>query len=130
MKGTILVVEDEPDLMLTFRIVLQTAGYVVIKASTGEDALSAIETVVPDAVILDLRLPGIDGWQVLAAIRRVDLFRNTPIVIASANAEAGERLRAEQLGCAEMLTKPFSAEELRGTLDRVLTGTGRLQNSR
>ena len=94
MKGTILVVEDEPDLMLTFRIVLQTAGYVVIKASTGEDALSAIETVVPDAVILDLRLPGIDGWQVLAAIRRVDLFRNTPIVIASANAEAGERLES------------------------------------
>jgi CheY-like chemotaxis protein len=129
MKGTILVVEDEPDLMLTFRIILQTSGYVVIKASTGEDALSAIETVVPDAVILDLRLPGIDGWQVLAAIRRADLFRNTPIVIASANAEAGERLRAEQLGCAEMLTKPFSAEELRGTLDRVLTGTGRLQNS-
>ena len=71
MKGTILVVEDEPDLMLTFRIVLQTAGYVVIKASTGEDALFAIETVVPDAVILDLRLPGIDGWQVLAAIRQV-----------------------------------------------------------
>jgi CheY-like chemotaxis protein len=129
MKGTILVVEDEPDLMLTFRIVLQTAGYVVIKASTGEDALSAIETVVPDAVILDLRLPGIDGWQVLAAIRQVDLLRNTPIVIASANAEAGERLRAQELGCAEMLTKPFSAEELRDTLDRVLTGVGRLQKS-
>jgi CheY-like chemotaxis protein len=130
MKGTILVVEDEPDLMLTFRIVLQTAGYVVIQASTGEDALSAIQTVVPDAVIIDLRLPGIDGWQVLAAIRQVDLLRNTPIVIASANAEAGERLRAEQLGCAEMLTKPFSAEELRGTLDRVLTGAERLQKSR
>jgi CheY-like chemotaxis protein len=129
MKGTILVVEDEPDLMLTFRIVLQTAGYVVIKASTGEDALFAIETVVPDAVILDLRLPGIDGWQVLAAIRQVDLLRNTPIVIASANAEAGERLRAQELGCAEMLTKPFSAEELRDTLDRVLTGVGRLQKS-
>ena len=129
MKGTILVVEDEPDLMLTFRIVLQTAGYVVIKAPTGEDALSAIETVVPDAVILDLRLPGIDGWQVLVAIRQVDLLRNTPIVIASANAERGERLRAQELGCAEMLTKPFSAEELRDTLDRVLTGAGRLQNS-
>jgi CheY-like chemotaxis protein len=102
---------------------------VVIKASTGEDALFAIETVVPDAVILDLRLPGIDGWQVLAAIRQVDLLRNTPIVIASANAEAGERLRAQELGCAEMLTKPFSAEELRDTLDRVLTGVGRLQKS-
>jgi len=122
MKGTVLVVEDEPDLMLTFRIVLQTAGYEVIKASSGEDALSVLATVVPDAVILDLRLPGIDGWQVLAAIRQGDRPPGMPIVIASANAEAGERIRAQEFGCSEMLTKPFSAEQLRSTLERVLTG--------
>ncbi len=122
MRGTVLVVEDEPDLMLTFRIVLQTAGYEVIKASSGEDALCLLAKVVPDVVILDLRLPGIDGWQVLAAIRRADRLPGMPIVIASANAEAGERRRAQEFGCWKMLIKPFSAEELRSTLERVLTG--------
>ncbi len=125
MKGIVLVVEDEPDLMLTFRIVLKTAGYMVIDASTGEEALSALETVVPDAIILDLRLPGIDGWQVLAAIRQADLLPETPIVIASANAAADERSKAFEFGCAEMLTKPFGAEELRTTLDRVLVAARR-----
>jgi pilus assembly protein CpaE len=121
MRGTVLVVEDEPDLMLTFRIVLQTAGYEVIRAPSGEDALRLLAKVVPDAVILDLRLPGIDGWQVLSAIRRADRLRSMPIVIASANAGAGERRRAQEFGCSEMLTKPFSAEELTNTLERVLT---------
>ncbi len=122
MTGTVLVVEDEPDLMLTFRIVLQTAGYEVIKASSGEDALRLLAEVVPDAVILDLGLPGIDGWQVLAAIRRADRFSGMAIVIASANADTGEQTRAQEFGCSEMLTKPFSAEELRSTLERVLAG--------
>jgi CheY-like chemotaxis protein len=122
MRGTVLVVEDEPDLMLTFRIVLQTAGYEVIKAPSGEDALRLLAKVVPDAVILDLGLPGIDGWQVLSAIRRADRLPGVPVVIASANAEAGEQRRAKEFGCSEMLTKPFSAEELRSTLERVLTG--------
>ena len=124
MSDTVLVVEDEPDLMLTFRIILQTAGYSVIGASTGEDALSILETVVPDAVVLDLRLPGIDGWQVLAEIRRGNLLPDTPIVIASASAEPDQRLRAFELDCFEMLAKPFSAEDLRRTLCRLLLPRG------
>ena|ERR1700722_17354397 len=120
MSSTVLVVEDEPDVMLTFRIVLRTAGYEVIGATTGEDALSMLDNVVPDVVILDLRLPGIDGWQVLAEIRRAGLIPETPIVIASANSDLSQRSRAQQFGCADMLTKPFSGERLRETVGSVL----------
>jgi len=78
MSATVLVVEDEADVMLTFRIVLQTAGYKVVEACTGEDALALLESFVPDAMIVDLRLPGIDGWQVLASIRQAGLLAHTP----------------------------------------------------
>ncbi len=119
-----LVVEDEIDVMLTFRIVLQTAGHDVVEASTGEEALEILETLVPDAVILDLLLPGIDGWAVLARIRESDLLGSVPVVIASANADPGQQARAEQFGCAAMFTKPFSAEALRATLDKALSPGG------
>jgi two-component system cell cycle response regulator/two-component system cell cycle response regulator DivK len=120
MSGTVLVVEDEADVMLTYRIILQTAGYDVVEATTGEEALSILDQLVPDAMILDLRLPGIDGWQVLATIRLAGLLATTPIVIASANALPGQQARADELGCAEVFTKPFSAETLLVTLARVL----------
>ena len=120
MNATVLVVEDEADVMLTFRIILQTAGYRVVEASTGEEALLILDNLVPDAMILDLRLPGIDGWEVLAVIRQTGLLPKTPIVIASAHAHPDQRRRAEQLGCTAMFTKPFSAEELRHTLREAL----------
>jgi CheY-like chemotaxis protein len=121
----VLVIEDEPDIMLTFRIILQTAGYLVIEAPTGEDALSTIEWMVPDAIILDLQLPGIDGWQVLETIQEQGLVPNTPIIIASANAEPDQHSRAGELGCFEVFSKPFSAEALRETLARVTSPSAR-----
>jgi CheY-like chemotaxis protein len=120
MTDTVLVVDDEADIRLMYRIVLQTAGYEVIEASTGEDALSILDQTVPDAMILDLWLPGIDGWDVLALLRLSGALSDTPIFIASANAQPGQQARADELGCAEMFTKPFSAEKLRDSLTRVL----------
>lgn len=120
MKPSVLVVEDDPDLMLTFRVVLQTAGYMVIGVTTGEEALAALEAVEPDVMILDLCLPGIDGWEVLGAVRNDVALPKTPIVLTSANAKNGQRTRANELGCADFLDKPFSAEELWSTVDRVL----------
>jgi CheY-like chemotaxis protein len=120
VSATVLVVEDEADVMLTFRIVLQTAGYQVVEASTGEEALTILDTLVPDAMILDLLLPGIDGWQVLAAIRKAGHLAQTPIIVASANAHPDQRTRAEKFGCGAVFTKPFSAEQLRLTLTTAL----------
>jgi two-component system alkaline phosphatase synthesis response regulator PhoP len=122
MSKSVLVVEDEVDMMLTFRIVLQTAGYRIFEASSGEEALTMLESLVPDAMILDLMLPGIDGWEVLTTIRLAGLLPSTPIIVASASANAvpGQDERARELGCAEVFTKPFCAEELRRTLARML----------
>jgi two-component system KDP operon response regulator KdpE len=123
MSPKVLVVEDEADIRLTFRIILQTAGYLVVEASTGEDALSTIGSMVPDAIILDLQLPGIDGWQVLTTMRQEGLAPSTPVIIASANDDPNLRARANEFGCFEVFAKPFSAEGLRDTLARVLSFT-------
>jgi len=116
MTTTVLVVDDEADVMLTYRIVLQTAGYDVVEASTGEEALTILDHTTPDAMILDLRLPGIDGWQVLTTLRHDGLLSDIPIFIASANTQPQDQSRADDLGCAGMLTKPFNTEELRKAL--------------
>lgn len=120
-RGTVLVVEDEPDVMLTFRIVLRTAGFEVVGVATGEAALAILETEVPAAMIVDLLLPGIDGWELLATIRERDLLPITPIVVVSAHAHPDQRARAAGLGCTALFTKPFSAEQLRTTLERATT---------
>jgi CheY-like chemotaxis protein len=114
----ILVVDDEADVLLSLRIVLETAGYDVVEAASGEDALAVIDETAPDLVVLDIVLPGIDGWAVLEAVRaRGDI----PVILASANAHPGLRERAEASGAATLFTKPFGAEELRRTVERLLS---------
>jgi CheY-like chemotaxis protein len=114
----ILVVDDEADVLLALRIVLETAGYDVIEASTGEEAVEIEEEHAPDLVVLDLVLPGIDGWTVL---ERVRARRDVPVILASANADPGLRERAKDSGAITLFTKPFSAEELRRTIARVFS---------
>jgi CheY-like chemotaxis protein len=100
------------------RIVLETAGYEVFEATTGEEALEMLGETEPDLIVLDIVLPGIDGWRVLETVREsVDI----PVILASANAHPGLRERAEQSGCRALFTKPFSAEELRRTVARILS---------
>jgi len=114
----VLVVDDESDVLLSLRIVLETAGYEVFEATSGEEALEMLGETEPDLVVLDIVLPGIDGWEVLDEVRgRTDI----PVILASANAHPGLRERAERSGCKALFTKPFSAEELRRTVARILS---------
>jgi CheY-like chemotaxis protein len=117
---TVLVIEDESDIRLTYRILLETAGYLVVEASTGEFALSIVRTFAPDLIILDLQLSDVDGWQVLEELRREQILPWTPIVIASANAGPDVLSDAIPFGCTEVFTKPFSSEELLATLTRLM----------
>jgi CheY-like chemotaxis protein len=114
----ILVVDDETDVLLSLRIVLETAGYEVVEATTGEDALALIDADPPDLLVLDVVLPGIDGWHVLEAVRE---RAKIPVILASASAVPGFRERAEASGADAVFTKPFGAEELRRTVARLLS---------
>lgn len=120
MNETVLVVDDEPDILMMVRHALRLAGYRVVEAETGEAAVEILERERPDAILLDLRLPGMDGWGVLGVARRLPSTADVPIVIMSAHATPSTRERAIEAGCAAYLTKPFTIEELTGAVETAL----------
>ena len=114
--ATVLVVDDEVDLLFTIALSLELAGYRVVKAASGEEALEVAAAESPDAIVLDLRLPDIDGWEVIRRLGEVGSFPRTPVVLLSAQVDAATATRAVDLGVHAHLAKPFSAAELTGVL--------------
>ena len=121
MSSTVLVVDDEVDLLFTITLSLELAGYRVVKASTGEEALEVAAAQIPDAIILDLRLPDIDGWEVIRRLGEVGTFPDTPVVLLSAQVDAATADRAVELGVHAHLAKPFRAAELTAVLASLLS---------
>jgi two-component system KDP operon response regulator KdpE len=105
----IVVVDDEPQIVRAVRRALTARGYDVVTASDGEEALGEIEATMPDLVVLDLNLPGIDGMEVT---RRVRSWSRVPILILSVREDEAGKVRALDLGADDYLTKPFGVEEL------------------
>jgi len=122
MAATVLVVDDELDLLFTIGLGLELAGYRVLKATSGEEALEVVTAESPDAIVLDLRLPGIDGWEVIDRLEKTAAFPRTPVVLLSAQVDAATAARAVKLGVHAHLAKPFSATELNGVLSKLLAG--------
>jgi DNA-binding response OmpR family regulator len=120
MSKTVLVVEDEADIMLTVRLTLQVEGYRVHGVSTGEEALSFFARTPPDVTILDIGLPGIDGLEVVRRLRADPRHHQARLIISSAHASGDVRRLTEALRCSAYLTKPFSTEELIQTVRDVL----------
>lgn len=112
MARTILVVEDEPDILLAIRLALEIAGYRVLEAPSAEDALTVLETERPDAMVLDLRLPGMDGLALLGRLRSSEPFAELPVIVSSALSSPETTAQAQALGCVAYLTKPFAASDL------------------
>ena len=105
MNARILTVEDEPDIALAISVMLERAGYTVTRAAEGQAGLQAVRDEQPDAVLLDVGLPGMDGWEVLARIRDIS---DVPVLMLTARAEVSEKIGALQSGADDYLTKPFS----------------------
>lgn len=121
MSLRVLVVEDEADLRLSLGLTLRVAGHEVVEAATGQEGLAAAlhpaDGEEPDAVLLDLRLPDLDGWEVIEQLRAAGRFPELPVVVASADADPAARQRARALGCVGYLVKPFEPEQLLALLD-------------
>ena len=120
MSSTVLVVDDEVDLLFTIALSLELAGYRVLKASSGEEAVAVVAAESPDAIVLDLRLPGMDGWEVIRRLGENGAFPRIPVVLLSAQVDAATAARAVALGVHAHLAKPFSATELTGVLSRLV----------
>jgi response regulator RpfG family c-di-GMP phosphodiesterase len=118
----ILLVDDEPALRELLRVTFEGAHVSVVEAASGEQALAELARELPDAVVLDLRLPGIGGIDLCRRLRRDELTRELPIVVLSGG-EGRELERARANGADEVVRKPFSPLELLGVVER-LTGRG------
>jgi two-component system phosphate regulon response regulator PhoB len=111
-KRTILVVDDDRRVVDLLQISLSQNGYHVTTASTGEEGLDQVRRETPDLIILDLRLPKKNGYEVCAALKSAKETAGIPIIMVSATAEVDARLQGLMHGADDYLTKPFSANEL------------------
>jgi two-component system, OmpR family, KDP operon response regulator KdpE len=116
-KHLILVVDDEPAIVRLVRTALQADGYAVITAGSGEAALEILEDQRPDLVVLDLMLPGIDGYETL---RRIRSMNQVPVIMLTARAGDADRLKGFHGGADDYVTKPFNPDELAARVAAVL----------
>src|SRR4051794_19912195 len=108
-KANILAVDDDPRLLRLVRVNLERAGFVVNTASNGAAALEQMAAEPPDAVVLDITMPGIDGFALTQQIREIS---NVPIIMLTAMSEQSQKVRGLEIGADDYLTKPFDPDEL------------------
>jgi len=119
-KGTILVIDDEKDLTELVSYNLQKEGFVVRCARDGESGLKSAASVLPDLVLVDLMMPGIDGLEVCRRLRSDSKTATVPIIMLTAKSGESDRIVGLELGADDYVTKPFSPRELAARIKAVL----------
>ena len=116
--ATVLLVDDEPDILLMLRMALEDDGHEIVLAADGEMALARIEEHSPDLVVLDLMMPVLDGYGVLDRLQRSG--SDLPVVVLSARSDQADIDRALTLGAVEFMAKPFDLDRLLGLVSATL----------
>lgn len=119
-KVRIMVVDDDPRLLRFVRANLESVGYQVLLATDGHQALELIERDQPDIIILDIMLPGMDGFEIC---RRIRAFSEVPIMMLTAKGEEADKVKGLELGADDYLTKPFGVQELIARVEALLRRT-------
>ena len=119
-KPYILLVDDDPNISRLVQLYLEKEGFEVKTADRGDDALSKFRKLPPDLMLLDVMLPGMDGWQVLKAIRKTSTI---PIIMLTAKDETFDKVLGLELGADDYITKPFDTKELVARVKAVLRRT-------
>jgi CheY-like chemotaxis protein len=119
-KPLILIADDRASSRELLRLVLERAGYEVLEAEDGQAALDRARTRTPDLILLDLQMPVLDGYQVLAVLRSEPRLANLPVLALTASAMRGDRERILEAGFTDYLAKPAGPEILRETVARLL----------
>ena len=108
----VLLVDDDREILEMTALLFRGAGYEVTTAASGEEALFRVREEVPDLVLLDINMPGMDGWEVLRVLQEDESTAAIPVVMFSVNFEVREKLRALQQGARDYVTKPFDTGAL------------------
>ena len=120
MGKTVFVIDDEKDLQKILKVNLAEAGYDVRTFSSGEEALLGLDNFVPDLIILDIMMGGMDGYEFCRRLRSSSEFRKIPIIFLSARSEEFDRVLGLELGGDDYISKPFSIKELLSRVKAVL----------
>lgn len=108
----VLVVDDEPNIVLSLEFLMQQAGFEVSTAENGEAALQLVADVNPDILLLDISLPGMSGFEVLENLRGQAAYKRLPIIMLTAHGREVEKEKGLALGADDYVTKPFSTQQL------------------
>jgi DNA-binding response OmpR family regulator len=117
---TVLVVDDDRPMRALCRASLEEAGFRVLEAAGGEEALESVRDERPDLILLDIMMPGISGWEVTSALLADRSTDQIPIIFISARRELADRVRAFGLGAQDYVTKPFDPTALAKTVAKTL----------
>ncbi len=120
MSKRILVVEDHEENRRIMRDLLTSAGYEMIEAVTGEEGVTLAERERPDLILMDIQLPGLDGYEATRRIKANPALRAIPIIAVTSYALSGDDVKAREAGCDAYVTKPFSPRALLATVHKHL----------
>jgi two-component system, cell cycle response regulator DivK len=112
MSKTILVVEDQEDNRQILRDLLGSAGFRMVEAHDGEQALAMARSQRPDLILMDIQLPILDGYEATRAIKRDPALKHIPIIAVTSYALSGDETRAREAGCDAYVAKPYSTRHL------------------
>lgn len=108
----ILIVDDEKLILISTRIVLESVGYGVVTAASGEEAIGKAKEEKPGLILLDIMMPGIDGWETLSRLKDDAETKDIPVIIFTAREHSRGRQLAREMGAADYFQKPFEPDEL------------------
>ena len=112
MAAKILITEDEPNIVESLTFILKRAGYEVAAVTDGEATLQRLQTDRPDAMILDLMVPKLNGFEVLKRVKGDPALAGLPVLVLSAKGQAHDRRLVEEMGADAFITKPFSNRDI------------------
>lgn len=124
MKAKILIVDDDPDLTNLVKSILEAENYMVFAAESGEEALGEVPKLRPDLIILDIILPGMDGYDTCKILKTDEHTSLIPVIILSIKCGVKDRIAGLNIGADDYITKPFDPDELMARVEAVLRGYG------
>lgn len=132
MPRNVLIVDDDPNIVLSLKFLIAQQGYEVRTAASGEEALQALGEKLPDLVLLDIMMPRPDGYEVCQIIRSTPEWKDVPVIMLTAKGREVERQRGFEVGADEYITKPFATQDLITKVREILADSenGQLGNGR
>ena len=121
----IMLVDDEPDIRLIERIILEKNGYEIIETESGEDCLETIKTEKPDIILLDIMMPGINGWETAKQIKESDDTKDIPVIMVTVKGSEEDMTKSFQYGHSDgHIAKPIIKEKLLNTIEWIAKTKG------